>query len=85
MILVKLDNLKKVITQWEQEEDQDHPEPNLIDVSNHPDGPKFMGRTQLSDGSFTPLPLPPKTRRQELKDKATWTVADRNEAIRLLL
>lgn len=85
MILIRLNADNKVTAQWNQEDDQAHPEENLLDVTNHPDGPNFMGRTQLPNGSFTPFISPPKTRREELKEKQNWTVADRNEAIKLLL
>ena len=44
-----------------------------------------MGRTQLPDGSFTAVIAPPKTRRQQLKEKLTFTDAERDEAIRELL
>lgn len=79
-ILVRLDVNKKVNAQWRIEDDQDEPEPNLINLTNHPDGPNFMGRTQLPDGSFTPEIIPPKTRRQNLKEKPNWTPAEREEA-----
>ena len=83
IILIKLDSNNKVITQWEQEHDQAHPETGLMDVTNHPDGPKFMGR-QLSDGSFTPYSEPPKSRREELKgilEARSWTQEERDEVL----
>jgi len=83
-ILIR-DEVGKVRAQWTIEHDQDPPEDNLIDVTDHPDGPKFMGRDRAADGSFGPLPIKVKSKRELLKEKQNWTVADRNEAIRLLL
>jgi len=86
------DKVGPVTAEWQIEHDQDPPESiekgnefDLIDVTDHPEGPKFHGRIRNADGSFGPLPVKVKARRQILKEKENWTVADRNEAIRLLL
>ena len=85
MILVRLNADKRVTAQWKQEADQAPPEDNLLDVTTHPDGPKFMGRTQLANGFFGPAPVRPLSRREVLKDKPNWTQNERDEAMRLLL
>jgi len=84
IILVQFDENRKVIA---QRRDRDVILEEWTDLSDHPDGPNFMGRI-YDEGTDTfgpPQPLPPKTRRLLLKEKKTWTVADRNEAIRILL
>jgi len=86
--LIRLDGNEKVTGQWTQQADQAHPEPGLIDVTGHLDGPRFMFRTRLPDGSFTVLPVRSKTRREELKEvKETraWTTAELQDAIAELL
>ena len=86
VILLRFDSSRKVIGVWEQEHDQSHVHDDLEDFTGHPDGPRFMRRTQLPAGSFSPIPpLPPPTRRQILKEKEVWTPADRDEAMKLLL
>ena len=83
LILLKFDISKKVIAQW----NTDHaPEPGLFNATNRNDGPDYMGRTYNPGlDSFSPFVAPDKTRRQELKEKPTWTDAERDEALRELL
>ncbi len=85
--LVRLDRNRKVNAQWETDHD---PEPGLMDVTNHPDGPNFLDRTHdLDTDTFSDVVVPAPTRRQELKEITTWTDAERleanDEAIRGLL
>ena len=84
MILVQFDANRKVVAQRNDDQLGDEL-PEWTDLTNHPDGPSFQGRTQLPNGSFTPVVTIPKSRRQELKEKTVWTPAERDEAMRMLL
>jgi hypothetical protein len=82
MILIQLDGTTVIAQRNDKAIASDE---GWIDVSKHPDGPDFMGRTQLADGSFAPIVPAAKSRREILKVKATWTVEDRDEALKILL
>jgi len=79
MILIRLDAQNKVINQGSPALSAEAIiDGGWIDVTNHPDGPNFMGRTQLPNGSFTPfIPTPP-TKREALmlKPSGQWNIKD---------
>jgi len=81
--LVKITN-GIVVDQWAGDTtNENEREGDWVDVTDHPDL-EFMGRT-YNGTSFGPLPIPVKSRRQQLKEKPVWTPADRDEVLRLLL
>jgi len=86
MIRLEFDSNNKVIAQ--RNDAQVKKLDAWPEYTDHPDGPDFMGRTLLPNGSFTP-PIPVvKSRREELKeirDQRPWTPVEFQEAIAELL
>ena len=84
-ILLKFDGSNKVINQWVTDR-APRSEPDLFDATGRSDGPDYRGRTyDRGADTFSALPTPVKTRRQELKENLSWNDVERDEAIRELL